>query len=937
MAEKKYVIKKNAAFPSGVAYPSMSDKFSNRDYTNTFADQAAEESGLDTVDDYPIFNDIEFQVDAEKTIKNNFLSQVGLRAAMKKTGGDLSKLLQNYLATDTKEDLNKPLQPRHMKPQYEGDNRTPDQRWQDEQDNRMGTLSATDTPSKTKEGPYDYNTTFVNDPSNPDFVLNPKIRIKLSELADSDSAIQTQWREVQNDPNATAIDQYGMSRLDANRNQMTNLEYMKSLIPENQTPMSQANVINHELNHFAIIELYNTGRLSKKILTLLRNNDGNEMAKIEHDIIDQMTRRDLPEDPTFKGKIKPPVVNETDNTKALDKAAKLWLKDNSPPVREYDSSGVLKAEEPKFKEEMYDGAIPAGLAKGGDIMPMEQQMQMFAIGGLDDDGLSRDPVSGNEIPPGSMANEVRDDVEARLSDGEYVVPANVVRFFGVKFFEDLRTQAMQGLGAMEANGRIGGEPVPSAMPMQDQMAEIQPDVSEEEMQMLQGLMNEGGYVSGYANGGDVPKDIDLENPSNYPFNPSPFLTPGGTYVTSENLTPDPNAPAPTPVDPGPNPESGISFVTMVNPATGAIQVVQFMGGNPVDEAAYNELITNGFFIQGGAKLAAYKQKEAQDNRESDKQMGGDKPKSVNDLLSGDLYGDMSLGLGAKLAGSVLNKAFPTKSNQQVLDYIIDNRDPVTGKSRFPPSGRGIPLRDANNNIVYNAGGTPKFQTDKNGFILRAEGKDEPRNVAKEEVARILDIMNIKKANTNSKGVLKNRAYRDALKKAGHAKGVGLTTKFVNPADWYKSDAGIAAIKALGTPTTTSKSTTADGGSSGGSGPSSVITPTYGDVSTPEALAASEAAGKAFTTSAEAKSKAGFMNEGNDNNNNNNDNDNRPVGSTGTSAVEANVSGPTGENVSDQDKEVKDIKDYGYREDAGYGLMNKGGIVKKPKKKKTKKY
>ena len=81
-------------------------------------------------------------------------------------------------------------------------------------------------------------------------------------------------------------------------------------------------------------------------------------------------------------------------------------------------------------------------------MAIEQQMEMFNAnprGGLDDDGLKRDPVSGNEIPPGSMANEVRDDVEARLSDGEYVVPANVVRFFGVKFFEDLRTQAMQRL------------------------------------------------------------------------------------------------------------------------------------------------------------------------------------------------------------------------------------------------------------------------------------------------------------------------------------------------------------------------------------------------------------------------------------------------------------------------------------------------------------
>ena len=70
-----------------------------------------------------------------------------------------------------------------------------------------------------------------------------------------------------------------------------------------------------------------------------------------------------------------------------------------------------------------------------------------------------DPVSGNEVPLGSMPEEVRDDIPAQLSEGEYVVPADVVRFFGVKFFEDLRTQAKQGFQQMEANGRIGGEPV----------------------------------------------------------------------------------------------------------------------------------------------------------------------------------------------------------------------------------------------------------------------------------------------------------------------------------------------------------------------------------------------------------------------------------------------------------------------------------------------
>ena len=30
---------------------------------------------------------------------------------------------------------------------------------------------------------------------------------------------------------------------------------------------------------------------------------------------------------------------------------------------------------------------------------MEQQMSLFEEGGMKDDGLDRDPVSGNEIPP----------------------------------------------------------------------------------------------------------------------------------------------------------------------------------------------------------------------------------------------------------------------------------------------------------------------------------------------------------------------------------------------------------------------------------------------------------------------------------------------------------------------------------------------------------
>jgi len=92
---------------------------------------------------------------------------------------------------------------------------------------------------------------------------------------------------------------------------------------------------------------------------------------------------------------------------------------------------------------------------------MNKQMEMAFMkqGGIKDDGMTKDPVSGNEIPPGSMATEVRDNIPAMLSDGEYVVPADVLRYYGVNFFENLRGQAKQGLQTMEQNGRIGGTPM----------------------------------------------------------------------------------------------------------------------------------------------------------------------------------------------------------------------------------------------------------------------------------------------------------------------------------------------------------------------------------------------------------------------------------------------------------------------------------------------
>ena len=79
----------------------------------------------------------------------------------------------------------------------------------------------------------------------------------------------------------------------------------------------------------------------------------------------------------------------------------------------------------------------------------------FAEGGLQEEGGETDPVSGNKVPIGSTKEEVRDDIPAMLSEGEFVFPADVVRFIGLEKLMKMRQTAKEGLKKMEAMGQMG--------------------------------------------------------------------------------------------------------------------------------------------------------------------------------------------------------------------------------------------------------------------------------------------------------------------------------------------------------------------------------------------------------------------------------------------------------------------------------------------------
>ena len=161
-----------------------------------------------------------------------------------------------------------------------------------------------------------------------------------------------------------------------------------------------------------------------------------------------------------------------------------------------------------------------GYDKGG--MVMDKQMDAvfkssrtgYAEGGevgeAPDNTIGVDPVSGNEIPMGARPEEVRDDIPAQLSEGEYVVPADVVRFYGVKFFEDLRTEAKNGYAEMDQNGRIGGEPVgPEGMEIVEPEDDLPFDISE-----LQMIDDDEEMPVGAAEGGYFDRAINREKPMN---------------------------------------------------------------------------------------------------------------------------------------------------------------------------------------------------------------------------------------------------------------------------------------------------------------------------------------------------------------------------------------------------------------------------------------
>ena len=174
-------------------------------------------------------------------------------------------------------------------------------------------------------------------------------------------------------------------------------------------------------------------------LPTVKNDKGEDMSEVSITVTDPRLNKGKPTNipSLWNGQI----VSE-------DEAIENALNTNNE-YRSFES--IKEAVDDAIRKSDAGGAnAPEKYAKGGNV---EQMNKLFADGGMMDD--SGESVNGVEVPPGSLREEVADDIPAQLSEGEFVVPADVVRYIGLEKLMAMRDKAKQGLQRMNEMGQMG--------------------------------------------------------------------------------------------------------------------------------------------------------------------------------------------------------------------------------------------------------------------------------------------------------------------------------------------------------------------------------------------------------------------------------------------------------------------------------------------------
>ena len=232
----------------------------------------------------------------------------------------------------------------------------------------------------------------------------------------------------------------------------------------------------------------NIALAKKQGVTKIVIPDYKEIARLRDHIQTDGNKEDIFK-MTYEDAVNKALKSLIKESKGQIKVGKRELKYNSAEARGNRKSTATEIDISDFD---FNPDTQAFRFNKGGIVPMNNQTQQaFALGGLKDEGGEIDEVSGNSVPIGGTKEGVRDDIPANVSEGEFIFPADVVRYHGLDKMMALRQEAKMGLKQMERMGQMGNSDeatIPDDLPFS--MADLIV-VSGEGKPME---FNEGGFV-----------------------------------------------------------------------------------------------------------------------------------------------------------------------------------------------------------------------------------------------------------------------------------------------------------------------------------------------------------------------------------------------------------------------------------------------------------
>ncbi len=291
--------------------------------------------------------------------------------------------------------------------------------------------------------------------------------------------------------------------------------------------------------------------------------------------------------------------------------------------------------------------------------------KLFAEGGMNDEGGTVDPVSGNAVPPGSLQNEVRDDIPAKLSEGEFVIPADVVRYIGLERLMKLRDEAKQGLARMAEIGQMGNA---------DQVEN--PEALHED---------EEGFDSEID---DIMKEVDGEQMGEKQFAAGGFAEPGADLLAKYNI-----------------PKTSLTNpaldVRAYKNADGRVMYVTFFNGKPSIQ------IPSGYEFIGSAGQLLAETKKTDDKKETVTatqtiESGGEGPTGpaggadvgTSTGISGTSIGNSAIGIAIGAIANALDAiSNPNPTPVSVVDAVASPSD-ATAAANAAASAAASAVDDA---------------------------------------------------------------------------------------------------------------------------------------------------------------------------------------------------------------------------------------------------